>query len=363
MSHQQNPQFDYSLISPDKLKPKPKADEKIAFGRVRTDYMFNSEYRDAHGGWQKGKLEPLKDFTFRADSVVFHYGQQIFEGMKAYRSVVDQESILLFRPDQNAKRFARSAELMGMESVPEELFMAAVKSIVALEKDWIFQSPGALYIRPMLLPLDDGIYARPSADYRFSVLVSPVQEYFVGGAGVLLAVDRVRTRACPGGVGEAKCGGNYAASMHSLEAAKAKGADQVLFLDGAEHRYIEEASAMNIFFVYGDKLVTPKLSGSILRGVTRDSIIQLAKARGLSVEESRLEIDQIISDMKSGTLTECFLCGTAAVITPVRAFLDRDKEVEISKESFGKLSMSLREELVSIQTGKKQGPSGWIQTC
>lgn len=357
----QSPQFDYQLSSKGSLKSKPAATEKIAFGRIRTDHMFNCEYSQSKGGWQQGVLEPLREFTLPADAVAFHYGQQIFEGMKAYRSVSNQKDILLFRPDQNAKRFARSAELMGMRPVPEDLFMAAVKALVAAEKDWIFPAPGALYIRPMLLPLDDGIYARPSSDYRFSVLVSPVQEYFVGNGGVLLAVERVRTRACPGGVGEAKCGGNYAASMRSLEEAKSKGADQVLFLDGAEHRYIEEASAMNIFFIYGDKLVTPALSGSILRGVTRDSIIHLAKTRGLAVEESRLEMNQIISDIKSGKLTECFLCGTAAVITPVRAFLDQDQEVVLAKESFGKIALSLREELVAIQTGKQNGPAGWMQ--
>jgi branched-chain amino acid aminotransferase len=188
-----------------------------------------------------------------------------------------------------------------------------------------------------------------------------VQDYFVGGAGVLLAIDRERTRACPGGVGEAKCGGNYAASMYSLEHAKAQGADQVLFLDGAEHRYVEEASAMNIFFVYEDKLITPRLSGSILHGVTRDSIINLARQKGLKVEEQRIPMDQIIEDAKNGNLRECFLCGTAAVITPVRAFLDRGEEIAISKEYFGKVAMPLRKDLVDIQTGRLEGPAGWVQ--
>ncbi len=355
-------QFERHLCSPADLRPKPAPDETLVFGRTRTDHMVVCDYDSGKGGWQTPRIEKTHSFEFHPDSLVFHYGQQIFEGLKAFRHATDPKKVLLFRPDRNASRFVRSAELMGMQPVPTQLFMESVQELVNIERDWIDPFPRALYIRPTLIPLDEGVSVRASSAWRYFVILSPVQEYFARTDGVLVAVERERVRACPGGVGEAKCGGNYAASMSSLARAKSMGADQVLWLDAIERKYVEEVGAMNVMFVYRDKVVTPALSGSILRGVTRESLIRLAMDRGLAVSEERITIEQVLADARAGLMTECFLCGTAAVVTPVRAFLDKGEIVELRKDTFGQVSMTLRKELVSIQTGAIADTRGWVVT-
>jgi branched-chain amino acid aminotransferase len=332
----------------------------LVFGRARTDHMVVCDFLPDQGGWQVPRIEKPHEFSFWPDALVFHYGQQIFEGMKAYRNAKDPSKVQIFRPDRNAVRFARSSDIMGMEPVPVDLFLDSVQELVNIERDWVHAFPRALYIRPTLLPLDEGVSVRASANYRYFVIVSPVQEYFTNPNGVMVAVEHERVRACPGGVGEAKCGGNYAASMSALARAKAQGADQVMWLDAVERKYVEEVGAMNVMFVYGDKLVTPSLSGSILRGVTRESVMQLAQDRGLEVIEERLDINDVLADAKSGKLTECFLCGTAVVVTPVRAFLDRGEVVNLRKDTFGHVSLALRKELVAIQTGEIADTRGWV---
>lgn len=348
-----------NLLPRHKRKTPPTLADEIPFGRTQTDHMLICDYLPHKGGWQTPEIIPLSPFQLTPDAVVFHYGQEVFEGLKAYRDVQDPERVYLFRPEQNARRFYKSAERLGMQPVPEDLFLKCVHEIVSTEKDWILESPGSLYIRPTLIGLDRGVSYRASLSYRFFIIVSPAKNYYARETGISVSIEREHVRAVPGGCGEAKCGGNYAAALPALQRARAAGAEQVLWLDGLKRTYVEEVGAMNIMFVYGDKIYTPSLTGSILPGVTRSSIIQMAKTFGYSIEETRIDIEEVLKDIKKGTLTEVFGCGTAAVISPVVEFLDADKRIEISQGHIGKVSMKLKNALIDIQCGKIPDPFGW----
>lgn len=348
-----------NLLPRHKRKTPPTLAEDIPFGRTQTDHMLVCDFLPHKGGWQTPEIIPYSPFEVSPDSVVFHYGQEVFEGLKAYRDAKNPKNTFLFRPEQNARRFANSALRLGMQPVPEELFLRCVQELVATENDWILESPGSLYIRPTLIGLDTGVSYRASLAYRFFIIVSPAKNYYKRETGVSVYIEREHVRAVPGGCGEAKCGGNYAAALPALQRARAAGAEQVLWLDGIKRTFVEEVGAMNIMFVYGDKIFTPELTGSILPGITRSSILQLAKHLGYSIEETRLNISDVLNDVRKGTLTEVFGCGTAAVISPVIEFIDGSERIEINEGKIGSVSLNIKKALIDIQFGKAVDPFGW----
>ncbi len=336
--------------------------EKLAnpgFGRVFTDHMAVVRYSEAKG-WHDARVESRANFALDPATAVLHYAQEIFEGLKAYKR--DDGGVNLFRPDANARRFWKSAERMAMAPLPEAVFTEAVEQLVKIDRDWIPGGDGSLYLRPFMIANEVFLGVKPSAEYIFAVIASPVGSYFKGGpAPVSIWVSENYTRAAPGGTGAAKCGGNYAASLVAQSEAIAKGHDQVVFLDAAENRWIEELGGMNMFFVFEDgSLVTPPLTGTILPGITRDAIITLAKDAGLVVREERYAIDQWQADAESGSLTESFACGTAAVVTPVGKVTRGDASFTIGAGGPGQVTAMLKDKLVAIQRGQAPDPYGWV---
>jgi branched-chain amino acid aminotransferase len=348
-----------NLLPKHKRKTPPTLNDELQFGRVRTDHMLVCDYLPSKGGWQTPEIVPFGPFEIPPDSLVLHYGQEIFEGMKAYRSGAGANNLFLFRPEKNAERFYNSAVRLGMQPVPPQLFVQCIKELVTVERDWILPTPGSLYIRPVLIAWDTGVSYRASQSYRFFILVFPVKNYYAKETGVTVYIEKENVRATRGGVGESKCGGNYAGALLPLEKAKKLGAEQVLWLDALEHTYVEEVGAMNVMFVYNQRIVTPPLSGSILPGVTRDSVLQLARSLGFEVEERPVSIHQILADAKSGALTEVFGCGTAAVISPIDAFVDDLGTYPISEKRVGPVTLQLKESLMKIQTGIGPDIFGW----
>jgi branched-chain amino acid aminotransferase len=347
-----------NLLPKHKRKTPPQLQDEIPFGRTQTDHMLVCDYIPQKGGWQTPEIIPYAPFDVSPDAVVFHYGQEVFEGLKAYRKSASDE-IYLFRPEQNARRFINSAGRLGMQPVPEDLFLRCVQEIVAVEQDWILPSPGSLYIRPTLIGLDTGVSYRASLSYRFFIIVSPAKNYYSRETGISVYVEREHVRAVPGGCGEAKCGGNYAAALPALQRARAAGSEQVLWLDGINRSFVEEVGAMNIMFVYDNVIRTPALTGSILPGVTRSSIIQLARDLGYTVEECRLNISDVLNDISTGKLTEIFGCGTAAVISPVIELVDGNQRHEVNNAQIGKVSLHLKKSLIDLQFGRGTDPHSW----
>lgn len=346
-------------LLPQAARPQPPTpQDAVAFGSQPTPHMLTARF-SPDSGWQDPEIMPYAPLSMSPDSVAFHYGQQIFEGLKAYRGANHQ--IYLFRPDMNARRFFRSAERLAMAPVPEDMFLACVRALVATEADWVLPPPWSLYIRPFLIPLDRGVSLRAARNYLFVIIVTPVSAYYANPDGVVVTIERNLVRAAPGGVGEAKCGGNYAASLLPLAQARASGAEQVLWLDALEHQYVEEVGAMNIMFVYGKHIVTPKLVGSILPGVTRDSVLKLAPRLGYTIEEARIPIAQVLADIRSGTMTECFGCGTAAVISPISAMIDGDARYTFAPVHGPGVAHHLKQALSDIQLGLCDDPFGWRQ--
>ncbi len=330
------------------------------FGRVLTDHMATIRYSEQRG-WHDGKIEPRKAFDLSPSTVVLHYAQEIFEGMKAYR--LPDGGATLFRPDANARRFTNSANRLAMAPLPEELFVESVRALVRTDRDWIPAAEGAsLYLRPFMIATEAILGVKPSSDYLYCVIASPVGSYFKGGApAVTLWVSEHYTRAAPGGTGEAKCGGNYAASLAAQAEASREGCDQVVFLDAVERRWIEELGGMNVFFVFADgSLQTPPLTGTILPGITRDSLITLARDLGLTVREEPYAIDQWQADAESGRLTEAFACGTAAVVTPIGKVKGRTRNFTIGDGGAGPVAGRLKAALLDIQNGRAPDRHGWL---
>ena len=330
------------------------------FGRVFTDHMAVVRYAEGRG-WYDARVEARKPITLDPAAAVLHYAQEIFEGLKAYRAA--DGGAVLFRPEQNAKRFRGSAERLAMPPLPEDIFLEAVRQVVSVDRAWIPDTPGgSLYLRPFMFASEAFLGVKPSSEYLFLVIASPVGSYFKGGAdAVSVWVSDDYTRAATGGTGAAKCGGNYAASLSAQAEAIAEGCDQVVFLDAGERRWIEELGGMNVFFVFDDgSLVTPPLAGSILPGVTRSSVIQLARDAGMSVREEFYGIDQWESDAESGRLRESFACGTAAVVTPIGTVRGRERNFTIGGGSAGPVSTALLAKLVDIQRGRSNDPYGWV---
>ena len=330
------------------------------FGRVFTDHMAVITH-NAERGWHDAKICPRAPFSIDPATAVLHYAQEIFEGMKAYR--LADGGTALFRPDANARRFRGSAERMAMMPLPEPLFLESVRRLVRVEREWIPDvDGGALYLRPFMIASEVFLGVKPSTDYIFAVIASSVGGYFKGDApAISLWVSQDYTRAAPGGTGAAKCGGNYAASLMAQAEATRRGHDQVLFLDAVERRWIEELGGMNIFFVFDDgSLQTPPLGGTILAGITRESIMTLARDRGLTVREEPYAIEQCRADAQSGRLVEAFACGTAAVVASIGQMALGDTQFTIGGGAAGQVAQSLSASLVAIQRGAAPDPYGWV---
>lgn len=336
------------------------------FGRHFTDHMVTIRWTEGRG-WHDGQLVPYGPLSLDPATTVLHYAQEIFEGLKAYRQA--DGSVALFRPEANARRFQSSARRMAMPELPVETFIEACDALVRQDLDWVPAHGGeeSLYLRPFMIATEVGLGVKPANEYLFVVIASPAGAYFPGGVkpvSIWLSEDRVR--AVPGGMGDAKTGGNYAASLLAQAEAAAKGCDQVAYLDAVEHRWVEELGGMNLYFVYGGAsgeqpvIVTPELSGSLLAGITRDSLLSVARDLGYTSEERRVSIDQWQADTENGTLTEVFACGTAAVITPVGTVKSSRGEWVHSGGGPGEVTMRLRDALLDIQRGVVADPHGWM---
>ncbi len=329
------------------------------FGRIFTDHMAIVRYDQANG-WHGARIEARANFPLDPATAVLHYAQEIFEGLKAYKR--EDGGVNLFRPDANARRFHNSAERMAMAPVPEPVFIEAVEQLVGIDRAWIPGGEGSLYLRPFMIASEVFLGVKPSAAYIFAVIASPVGSYFKGGpAPVSIWVSQNYTRAAIGGTGAVKCGGNYAASLRAQAEAINHGCDQVVFLDAIERRYVEELGGMNVFFVFDDgSLLTPPL-GTILPGITRNSIIALSNNSGTPVREELYTIEQWRADAASGRLKEAFACGTAAVISPIGKVCSASGDFLVSGGAAGPVAMGLRKKLVDIQYGRVPDPHNWIR--
>ncbi|MGC5778046.1 branched-chain amino acid aminotransferase [Methylobacterium sp. NFXW15] len=331
------------------------------FGKVFTDHMAIARY-SAERGWHDARITARAPIPLDPAAAVLHYAQEIFEGLKAYRTA--DGGAALFRPEANAKRFCSSAERMAMMPFPEKAFIDAQRKLVEIDRAWIPDSPdGSLYLRPFMIANEVFLGVKPATEYLFITIASAVGSYFKDPNGtVTVWLSEHYTRAAPGGTGAAKCGGNYASSLAAQAEAASKGCEQVVFLDAAERRYVEELGGMNVFFVFEDgSLLTPPLSDSILPGITRDSIITLAREAGMTVREEPYAIDQWREDVRSGRQTEAFACGTAAVITPIGKVRGREDDFAIGNAVAGPVARKLRSMLVDIQRGNTNDSHGWFQ--
>jgi branched-chain amino acid aminotransferase len=353
---------DIELVALDESKLKPVPQTDFGFGNKFSNRMFRQEY-SAEKGWHKPSIGPYEPFTLDPATAVFHYAQEIFEGLKAYRR--PDGNINLFRPWENMKRFNNSARRMAMPVVDEEDHLSAIVQLVELEHEWVPDVPGAaLYIRPTMIATEPALGVHASSRYLHFVIIGPVGAYFKEGFNpVPVYISDSYRRAVQGGTGAAKTGGNYAASLFVGVEAKAKGYSQVLWLDAIEGRYIEEVGAMNIAFVYeGKHIVTPPLTGSILPGVTRNSVITLGRDLGYEVSEQPIDVNDMLADLAAGKITEVFGCGTAAVIAPVGKFCYQDKEYFINNNGVGPVSQHLFKELTDLQYGRVPDRFGWTLT-
>ena len=345
-------------VAPEKMKPKPADESNLGFGGIFTDHFFIMEYHNERG-WHNASIEPYRPLSLDPSAMCLHYGQEIFEGMKAYRG--SDDSIYLFRPEENIKRMNTSAERLCMAEIDSDLFREGLEKLVALEKDWIPRSSGtSLYIRPTMIATEKALGVHPSSEYLFYIIVGPVGAYYPQGfSPTKIYVSEEFVRSVRGGVGFCKAAGNYAASLYASEKAGKLGYTQVLWLDALEMKYVEEVGTSNIFFFIGDELITPPLTGSILPGVTRDSVIQLAKHWKINVSERPLSMDEILDAHADGTLKDCFASGTAAIVSPVGQIYYKGKEYVINEGKTGEVTERLYNEILQIQYGEKEDPFGW----
>lgn len=345
---------------PAQRRLKPKDESKLVFGKTFSDHMFVMNYSTSQA-WHNCRITPYQDFCLDPAAMVLHYGQGIFEGLKAYRS--KDSRILLFRPEKNFERFNRSARRMCMPEIDIDFQFKALDALLKLDVDWVPHSFGSsLYIRPTMIASEPALGVRPANEYLYFIITGPVAAYYAEGFNpIKIYVSDEFVRAVRGGVGEAKTMANYAASLFAAETAKKKGFTQVLWLDGIERKYVEEVGTMNIFFRLGDELVTPPLTGSILPGVTRDSVIHLARHWGIKVTERLISITEVIENINSGTMREIFGTGTAAVISPVGEVSYKGEAHQVRDGGVGEWSQRLYDEIVAIQYGEKADPFGWVR--
>ncbi|MBU4344080.1 MAG: branched-chain amino acid aminotransferase [Desulfobacteraceae bacterium] len=348
-----------TITKSDTLKPKPD-NSSLGFGTIFTDHMFNMDY-NPDNGWHNPRIESYTPIEMDPATAVLHYGQAVFEGLKAYKT--DSGAVRFFRPKDNFKRLNRSCRMLCIPEFNENFVFDAMKQLIALEKNWIPGAPEtSLYIRPTIIATDPFLGVRASYTYRFFIILSPVGAYYSEGFNpVKIWVTKNHVRAVRGGIGEAKAAGNYAASLYAGEEAHKNGYTQVLWLDGVHQKYVEEVGSMNIFFVIDDELVTPMLNGSILPGITRDSVIIMAKKWNIKVSERRISIDELIDAHDSEKLQEVFGSGTAAVISPVGEMKYGNRVINIGGGKVGPVANRLYQAITDIQYGRTEDTQGWIE--
>lgn len=351
-------ELEVKLRKADSLKKKPDQNN-LGFGDHFTDHMFVMQWNKERG-WHDAEIKPYGDFRLDPAAMVFHYSQTIFEGLKAYHG--QDDSVLMFRPLDNLERLNKSAVRMCMPRIPVGKVLQAMKGLVYLEREWVPQADGAaLYVRPTMIASEAALGVRPSDEYLFFIINSPVGAYYAEGFNpTRIYVEDKYVRAVPGGVGEVKTGGNYAASIKAHTEAQRKGFTQVLWLDALEHKYVEEVGTSNIFFVINDELVTPPLGGTILPGITRDTVLQLAADRGVKTYERRITIDEVMGAVEDGTLTEAFGSGTAAVISPIGELCYQGTSFIINNGETGPLSQRFFDGIQQLQRGMAPDPHNWL---
>ena len=351
--------FDFAIKKTDAPKARPDP-ENLGFGKYYTDHMFMMEYKKDKG-WHNGRIVPHGPICLDPAASVFHYALEMFEGMKAFKA--KDGRVLLFRPRMNARRMNITADRLCLAEMDEELFLSAVKAVVSFDKGWIPEAKGtSLYIRPFMIADEVYLGLRPSESFLFVIILSPVGSYYKNGMKpTKLLVEDEYTRAAPGGTGYAKVGGNYAATVKAMIKAQALGCDQVLWLDGIEKKYVEEVGASNAFFVIGGEVITPAVGDTILKGVTRDSVITLLEKQGYKVTERNLSIEEIFSAGELGKLDEAFATGTAASISPIGELVWKNRSIVIKNREIGQLSSKLYDELYGIQTGEAEDAFGWTE--
>ncbi|WP_078312627.1 MULTISPECIES: branched-chain amino acid aminotransferase [unclassified Mycobacterium] len=359
------PEFTRQL-NPSPASPARRAEVLAApgFGKYFTDHMVSIDW-NTENGWHNAQVVPYGPITLDPSAIVLHYAQEVFEGLKAYRQ--PDGTIAAFRPEANAERMIQSCRRIAIPELPQELFIESLRQLIAVDSDWVPPGGGeeSLYLRPFIIATEAGLGVRPAAEYRYLLIASPAGAYFSQGIKpVSVWLSHEYVRAAPGGIGAAKTGGNYAASLVAQAQAADEGCDQVVWLDAIERRYIEEMGGMNLFFVFGRdgeaRLVTPELSGSLLPGVTRKSLLQLASDAGFAIEERKIDVDELEKKAASGEITEVFACGTAAVITPVGRVKHSSGEFPIGDGEPGEVTMALRDTLTGIQRGTFADTHGWI---
>ena len=330
----------------------------LGFGQIFTDHMFIMDY-DAEQGWHDARIVPFGKILIHPASTVLHYGSEIFEGLKAYRKA--DGKVQMFRPIENVRRMNRSAERMCLPQIPEEDFMDILTKFIAFEQDWVPSAPGtSLYIRPFMFGNDESLGVHAVHHATFIIITSPVGSYYKEGINpVKIMIESQDVRAVRGGTGEAKCGGNYAASNRAGKRAEDMGYSQVLWLDGVERKYIEEVGAMNVMFKIDGKVVTPKLVGSILPGITRKSCLELLSKEGYAVAEELISVDDLISALENGKLEEAWGCGTAAVVSPIGELCYNGKKYTINNGKIGEVTQHLYDVLTGIQWGTRADDFGW----
>jgi len=345
------------ILARDK-KPKP-AGGNLKFGRIFTDHMFVMDYEEGRG-WHSPRIVPYQPIALEPSAMVFHYAQTVFEGLKAFRCADGR--VRLFRPEMNVKRLNRSCARLSIPQIDERLALEAIRKLVETDSDWVPEEDGtSLYIRPFIIATEPHIGVAPSSTYRFIIIMSPVGAYYADGLmPVSILVETRDVRAVPGGVGEAKTGGNYAASLRAQQEAEKYGSSQVLWLDGVHRRYVEEVGSMNVFFKIDGTVVTPELSGSILDGITRNSVLRLLDHWGVKTEERRISIDEILEAHRSGRLEEAFGTGTAAVVSPVGELVHDGDRLSVGGGGIGPLTSKLYETLTGIQYGRIEDLFGWM---
>lgn len=343
-------------------KTKPGLEEALGFGRYFTDHMFMMDYEEG-SGWQDPRIVPYGPISHDPAAMVFHYGQAVFEGLKAFRT--EKDEIVLFRPDQNAKRLNRSCDRLQMPQMDEEFVVDAIRTLVRLDADWVPRKKGSsLYIRPFVIATEAGLGVRASSRYSFVIIMSPVGAYYEEGLQPInILVESHYARAVRGGTGNAKTAGNYAATLKAQALAKEHNCAQVLWLDAIEKMYIEEAGSMNVFFKINGEVVTPSLSGSILEGITRNSIIHLLKEWGIPVSERKISIHDIVEAFENGTLEEAFGTGTAAVVSPIGSLLWNGTLMSINQGNIGELVARLYDTITGIQYGRIEDSNSWMISC
>lgn len=330
--------------------------ENLKFGNEFSDHMFIADYFG--GKWQNPRIMPLQELKFSPASSIFHYGQAVFEGLKAYKR--EDDSIAVFRPIENQIRLNKSAHRLCMQEVPEELFMEGLKQLIDIDRAWVPKGEDkSLYVRPFIIADQVFLGVRPADNYKFIIITSPVANYYSGAIKVKVETEFVR--ASKGGIGAAKAAGNYAASLYPAQKAKEAGYDQLIWTDSQEHKYIEESGTMNLMLRIGDRIITPSIdTGSILAGITRDSILKIAKDWGYQVEERRVSVKEIIDALKEGTLAEAFGAGTAATVTPISSIHFEGTDYSLSDHTNWEFVNRVRKELKVIKNGEKEDKFGWI---